>query len=137
MVDKFEIDSGPNQYLPCLKGCIARGIAVEFSFIGCYGINEGDIASEMALAEQIGEAFEIFQENIHVIPVRHTEVVARRCPLPMRSIGRIIEPMQVKERTAIEVVLTGREHQAFRRSTPAQAMISFQPYARAFVQVSN
>ena len=51
------------------------------------GIQYGYVAHMLALAQKIAEPFAILEPLLHVGPIWHSEVEARRRPLPPTAVG--------------------------------------------------
>ena len=72
-----------------------------------------------------------------MIPVRHSEVIAWWCPFPVTSMGGVIESMQVQQVTTVQIVLVCCKHYLFRSSSPAEAVITLEPYSGPLVKCCN
>ncbi len=64
-------------------------------------------------------------------------MVAGRRPLPETAVGGVVQPVQVEQIAAVEIVLARGEHQVLRRGAPTQAVIPFQPDARTLVELGD
>ncbi len=115
-------------------GCLA---AAQSGLAGSDRIHHGDLTLVYTLAHQIRQPLEVFQKHAHVFPVRHAEMVTRRRPLPETAVRGVVQTVQVEQVAAVQIVLTCGEHQVLRRSAPTQAVIPFQPDARAAVKMGN
>jgi len=71
-------------------------------------LDDRDIRDVVALAEQIAEAFKVFEEHGHVAPIGHAEVVAGRCPFPPAAEGGVVKAVQVEQRGAVQEVAVAR-----------------------------
>ena len=60
-------------------------------------VHHRHVAHVDALAEHVAQTLEVLEERLHVRPVRHAEVVARRHPLPPAAVGGIVEAMEVQK----------------------------------------
>ena len=100
-------------------------------------IHHGNVTLMHALAHQVRQTVEVFQKDVHVLPVRHAEMVARRRPFPKTAVRGVVQAVQIEQIAAVEIVFAGGEHQPLRRRAPAQAVISFEPHARTLVQMGD
>ena len=119
------------------EGRAGRLAAAQSGLAGSDRIHHRDVALVDALAHQVGEPLEVLQERPHVIPVRHPKVVTGRCPFPKTAVRGVVQAVQVQQIAAVEIVFAGGGHQVLGRCAPTEAVIPFEPHARAPVEMRN
>ena len=87
--------------------------------------------------EREGEPFKILQERSERFPIRLAEMITRRRPFPITSVGRVIEPVKVKEVRAKEEILVRGKQKSLGSRAPAETVISLEPNSGTVVKVRD
>ena len=112
-------------------------LAAETGFHRGDRVHDGDVATVVALAEQVAESLDALRELAHVCPVRHSEVVARRRPFPPAAVRRIVQAVQRQQVVSLCEVGERGVGDLLAAGAPAAAVVALQPHARPPVQMRD